>query len=96
MKIQLAMGNLMEGVNTVSAFCDFGQLLAQASQYIDFGDITNDWDKYVVLGGRLGGFAMGQLQVELACIQEAYVAGIGYDAGQCSAAIAKALLDTEL
>jgi hypothetical protein len=51
----------MEGVNTVSAFCDFSQLMDQATQYIVVDNLEEDWDKYVVLGARIGGFAIGGL-----------------------------------
>lgn len=96
MKMSLAVTNLMEGVNVVTAYCDFTALIDSVTEIFNFGNISTDWTQYVVLGARTGGFMIHDCWVQVDCIKEAWSAETGFDAGQCTANIVSSLLDTLL
>jgi hypothetical protein len=96
MKMQLAVTNVMEGVNVVTAYCDFTAMIESVSELFSVDDITSEWTQYVVLGSRVGGFMISDFWVNQKCIMEAYEGLVGFDAGRCGSNIISAVLDTLL
>merc|ERR1711918_313331 len=96
MKMSLAVTNLMEGVNVVTAYCDFTAMIDSFAEIFNFANITTDWPQYAVLGARTGGFFINDFWVQADCIEEAVQAEVGFDAGRCVAKFVSSLLDTLL
>lgn len=96
MKMSLAVTNLMEGVNVVTAYCDFTALIDSITELFNFSSITTDWTQYVVLGARTGGFFINDFKINSRCIKDAWAANVGFDAGKCSANVVSSILDTLL
>lgn len=86
----------MEGVNVVTAYCDFTAMIESVSELFSVDDITSEWTQYAVLGSRVGGFMISDFWVNQECIMEAYEGLVGFDAGRCGANIISAVLDTLL
>lgn len=96
MKMTLALTNAMEGINVVTAYCDFTAMIDSIMEIFQVENITTEWPQYVVLGSRTGGFMINDFWVQKDCIEESYEALAGFDAGRCGANIISALLDTLL
>lgn len=96
MKMSLAVTNLMEGFNIVTAYCDFTALVDSLTEIFNFENIDSQWTEYVVLGSRWGGFMINDYWVQRDCIVESWEANVGYDTGKCFANIFSSALDTLL
>ena len=96
MKMTLAVTNLMEGVNVVTAYCDFNAMVNSIGELFAFEEISTEWPQYAVLGARIGGFMINDFWVNKSCIEEAYDGLVGFDAGRCGANIVSAVLDSLL
>ena len=62
-KMSLAVTNLLEGVNVVTAYCDFSAMTDSISEIFNFEHISTDWTEYVVLAARSGGFLINDYWV---------------------------------
>ena len=62
-KMSLAVTNLLEGVNVVTAYCDFTAMTDSITEIFNFENITTDWTEYVVLASRSGGFLINDYWV---------------------------------
>jgi hypothetical protein len=87
---------MMEGVNVVTAYCDFTAMVESVSELFSAEDLSTEWPQYVVLGSRVGGFMISDFWVNKRCIEDAYAGLVGFDAGRCGANIISAVLDTLL
>jgi len=96
MKMTLAVTNLMEGVNVVTAYCDFNAMINSIGELFSVESFSTEWPQYAVLGGRIGGFMINDFWVNKSCIEESYEGLVGFDAGRCSANIISAVLDSLL
>ena len=92
MKFGIALGNFTEGTNTVFTFCDFSHLFNQLTDLTEY----QNWERYFVIAGRIGGTFISDFWTELDCINEGMEGNLGYDVGLCVGHIASMWMDTLL
>lgn len=92
MKFGISLNNLTEGMNVIFAMCDFTDLINGLTKYIKY----EQWDQYVILGTRIGGFMISDFEKKKECIEEGMAGDMGYDVGLCAGQSVSAILDSVL
>jgi len=92
MKFGISLNNLTEGMNTLFAMCDFSTLVGGLTKYINY----EQWDQYIILGSRIGGFMISEFDLKKECIEEGLAGDMGYDVGLCAGQGVSAILDSVL
>ena len=92
MKFGISLNNLTEGMNVIFAMCDFSNLIDGVAKYINY----EEWDQYIILGTRIGGFMISDFEVKKECIDEGMAGDMGYDVGLCAGQSVSAILDSIL